>query len=324
MEQWPPTECAEAARREELVERVTFMLTVGDECGELMHEAFRAPRDQVASGLKADGSVVTDADKAIQRHANQRCLERGEVTVGEEFSTGTYGQDAWHTDPLDGTRDFDERRGNRETAITGFSAGWVATGEDGQVARAGVIKLPLLRRPASLVAIESGCAFSIQGEDIRELRIDPEPATGVVLITDSKNEPRDIAQILTTAGFTPVRAKAAVFKACMMADPTLASEFVEEYADTLSAAEQAALRSVVAGEQTIVGCISNRTQAHDHAAASRIIAEAGGLVCAPDGGPLSFEPGPQGSVFANNADVQQELVRALQESRAPQPETIRG
>ncbi len=301
---------------EELVERVEFMTDLGDECAEIMQAGFGADRDQVGSHNKPDGSIVTDVDEAIQRHANRRCTEHGDVTVGEEGSTGTHDQDAWHIDPLDGTRDFDDRRGRRKTSVAAFSSGWVTTGEDGQVSRVGVIELPLLAQPATLQAVENGGAFITQGGNTHRLQIDTRPATGVVMVTSRDNEEsRQYVDAIVEAGFMPVRVHGAVFKSSIFAAPELAKEHLEEYSDSLSAQEKEALQAVIDGTLTIVGNVSTKSYAHDHAAAGRIVAEAGGLVCAPDGGPLSFEPGSQGSVFANNHEVQQTLVGILQAAR---------
>lgn len=299
----------------ELVERVLYMADVGTEAADTMRQGFYAPRDEVGSRTKGDGSVVTDINEKIQRDANKACAAQGDAAVGKEDSTDTHEQDAWRIDPLDGTSDFDRRRGHRPTSIAAFSAGWVTAEKPGSptahTSRAGVIELPLLERPASFLAIEGQGAFCAQDGEVRKLEIDTSPTRGVVLVS-GRPSAQPYIDALEKTGFATVRADGAVFKGCLLVDPSLAKEYLQTHADSLSASEQVALQGVVSGVRRIVGSVSANTYAHDRAATSRLVLEAGGLVCAPDGSELKFGPGALGSVFANNSTVQEELIGALQ------------
>lgn len=60
------------------------------------------------SRLKADGTVVTDADLAVERSlCADLALERpDDAVLGEEFGAAGHGRRRWILDPIDGTRNF--------------------------------------------------------------------------------------------------------------------------------------------------------------------------------------------------------------------------
>ncbi len=99
-----------AARRRGSERELEAWLAVAHE---LCDEADRTCLDALRAGLrisaKDDGSFVTDADQAIERHIRERLAdafpEHG--VVGEEY--GDAGADTsvrWYVDPIDGTHNF--------------------------------------------------------------------------------------------------------------------------------------------------------------------------------------------------------------------------
>lgn len=83
-----------------------FAHVLADDADSQTTSRFRA--DDLRIEGKADGSPVTDADKATEeaiRRALSRARPRDSI-VGEEFGTEGYGSRRWVIDPIDGTRNF--------------------------------------------------------------------------------------------------------------------------------------------------------------------------------------------------------------------------
>ncbi|WP_298324879.1 histidinol-phosphatase [Haloactinopolyspora sp.] len=83
-----------------------FAHVLADDADSQTTSRFRA--DDLRIEGKADGSPVTDADKATEE-AIRRTLSRArprDSIVGEEFGTEGYSSRRWVIDPIDGTRNF--------------------------------------------------------------------------------------------------------------------------------------------------------------------------------------------------------------------------
>lgn len=93
------------AAEERFVEEV---VTIAKGGGDLTLEWFQSARLQVET--KADGTPVTNADRAAERYIRERVevLAPGSKIVGEEegVSEGTAGTFTWYIDPIDGTKGF--------------------------------------------------------------------------------------------------------------------------------------------------------------------------------------------------------------------------
>lgn len=90
----------------ELRSWLAFALACCDEADVIALAAFRTEIDVAA---KADGSFVTEADRAIERLVRQRIEDAypGHGVVGEEFGTEDGRVDTrWYLDPIDGTHNF--------------------------------------------------------------------------------------------------------------------------------------------------------------------------------------------------------------------------
>jgi histidinol-phosphatase len=86
---------------------VTEVVTLARAGAEMAADAYRAGR--VEADHKADGSVVTPTDLAVEQFLRERILERypNDAVVGEEqgSTAGTSGR-RWVLDPIDGTEAF--------------------------------------------------------------------------------------------------------------------------------------------------------------------------------------------------------------------------
>lgn len=100
---------------------------------------------------KADGSPVTEADRAVERElrAGLWATRPGDAVVGEEYGTAPGGERRWFLDPIDGTRNF-----VRGIPVWGTLIGLEAEG----VMRVGVVSAPALGR--RWWAVRGGGAFT--------------------------------------------------------------------------------------------------------------------------------------------------------------------
>jgi len=118
--------------------------------------AFRSPGLGIA--LKADGSVVTNADKESERKIRAQLSGAGYPVLGEEMGDTTAGSRfRWTVDPIDGTLGFTRGLPNFGTLI-GF--------DDSQAGKAlvGVIHLPASKET---YAAARGLGASCNGSAIR-------------------------------------------------------------------------------------------------------------------------------------------------------------
>ena len=85
---------------------ITFSSAIADEASEILRRHYGAPIEQE---LKADGSVVTEADREVERRV-RAMIQRyypGHGVIGEEFAAErTEAEYIWCVDPLDNTSEF--------------------------------------------------------------------------------------------------------------------------------------------------------------------------------------------------------------------------
>ena len=84
---------------------VELALSLADEASALALDHFR---HGVGSTRKPDGSIVTDADLAVERHIVATLTSRRPLDgiLGEELGAVAKGRRRWIIDPIDGTRNF--------------------------------------------------------------------------------------------------------------------------------------------------------------------------------------------------------------------------
>lgn len=235
---------------------------------------------------KPDGTIATAADLEISDHvvAFYNLLNR-KVVSEEVGRTAPYGSsNAYYLDPIDGTDDFEAAHQERRPSIAGFSLGEVIGGN----AVRGVIHFPLLATPR-LYWAEDGQTFRVmtRGGEEEQCLVDTEAKRGIVLVSEN---PHPYKERLTKMGFDVVSLGGAVFKAACVADPRLLGAFVPKLSD----------------QGPVVGFLSSSAQAHDYAAACRIVANAGGFT-----GPLPLTAGKHGCAFANTEQNRDLLLEAL-------------
>jgi len=64
-------------------------------------------QEEVSSMKKADSSIVTEADKKVERKITRKLQENSEYDViGEEYGGNTNKSEYWIIDPIDGTRNY--------------------------------------------------------------------------------------------------------------------------------------------------------------------------------------------------------------------------
>lgn len=91
----------------DLRERLAFALELADEADRLAMTYYRG---ELGTTEKADGSLVTLADRAVEARLRELLAQRypGESILGEEegYAEGTTGTGRWILDPIDGTHGF--------------------------------------------------------------------------------------------------------------------------------------------------------------------------------------------------------------------------
>ncbi|MDJ0974577.1 MAG: inositol monophosphatase family protein [Planctomycetota bacterium] len=140
----------------------------------VVEAAFAAP---ASSRRKADGSVVTDLDLALEEVLANTLLEldSGWGIVGEESGEIRAGTPTWHLDPVDGTSNF-----ARRSPLFGCQVALL----DGTTPLFSAVYEPL-RDDYTWAA--AGCGAWREGERLRLL--DPEPARAMVYVDVSKTGP---------------------------------------------------------------------------------------------------------------------------------------
>lgn len=146
---------------------------------------------KVTRGHKADGSVITEADLAMQQRvaSELHALSPDIVFLGEEMNSEEQiallgsGKSVWCLDPLDGTSNF-------STGIPYFSVS-LALIENGQVT-AGIVYDPVRNECFSATLAES---VTLNGQKIEtaDSGLDLKQSTGLV---DFKRLPAELAQRL--------------------------------------------------------------------------------------------------------------------------------
>ena len=124
---------------DELAGWLAFALEACDVADAIALEAMTR-RAELDVAAKADGSFVTEADRAIEREIRERIADRfpGHGVVGEEFGTeSATATTRWYLDPIDGTHNF-----MRGVPVFGTL---LAVERDGET-QAGVVSAPALGR----------------------------------------------------------------------------------------------------------------------------------------------------------------------------------
>lgn len=149
---------------------------------------------RLAGSLKADGSLLTEADLAAQQALAKALLRLcpGSVVLGEEMSASEQahglvaGRPLWCLDPLDGTRNF-------SAGIPYFSIS-IALLEEGQVTLAAVydpLRDELFHADRSSGALLNGAALQSRSE--------PQALQQSIALVDFKRLPTDLAMRLVSA-----------------------------------------------------------------------------------------------------------------------------
>lgn len=125
--------------------------------------------------LKQDGSIVTNADKAIERFFRERLPELipGSTVWGEEEGYSEPGENGlWALDPIDGTSNY--RYGSPHW---GVSVGYMHEG----IAKMGVIAMPDLGK---VYVGAKGIGAAMNGKALAQIRPGPIDATELVSYGD--------------------------------------------------------------------------------------------------------------------------------------------
>ena len=144
--------------RPELEQLLDFAVNLAREAGEITLKYFRGAH---GAELKADGSVVTVADREAEAHIRARLAEKfpDDGVIGEEAgeSAGSSGRQ-WIVDPIDGTYSF-----VRGVPLYGVMLGLEVSGET----VLGVVNLPAINELAS-AARGTGCFWNGQRARVSE------------------------------------------------------------------------------------------------------------------------------------------------------------
>ncbi len=169
--------------------RLELAREIADAAARVTADFFRSPK--LETERKADGSVVTPADRSIERGARERIAEvfPGDAVLGEEFGEGDGGAARsgwrWIIDPIDGTDSFVrgiptfatligiERAGELVIGLAEFPAlderleGVVGEGARWQDRKRGVAPSSVSETDAlgsSVIEITRPAVFSVKGE----------------------------------------------------------------------------------------------------------------------------------------------------------------
>jgi histidinol-phosphatase len=138
---------------------LSLAIELADRADRITMAAFRR---ELAVERKADGSPVTEADRAVERELRERleAARPADAVVGEEYGTAGTAERRWYLDPVDGTRNF----------IRGIPvfATLIGLEVEGRM-HLGVVSAPALG--ARWWAVSGGGAFS-SGRPIRVSRVD--------------------------------------------------------------------------------------------------------------------------------------------------------
>jgi myo-inositol-1(or 4)-monophosphatase len=225
------------------IERISrLLMRVADE--ELMPRFTR-----VVGRLKADGSLITEADTAVQERmvSELRAVSPDVLLLGEEMATARQrqvlqaGQDFWCLDPLDGTTNF-------ATGLPYFAIS-LALVRNGEAAAAWVYD----PTRAEIFVAERGQGARLNGTGL-EIRTAPDELRECVALVDTKRlEPALAYRLATQSPYRSQRSLGAVaLDWCWLA----------------------------AGRVHVY--LHGRQNIWDHAAGALVAAEAGALICLAD------------------------------------------
>lgn len=251
------------------MQHVDFAVTLAREAGAILLEHLGRPLEVERKSHRAD--LVTNADHASERHivdAIRRAYPASAILVEEEGASPGTSDERWIVDPLDGTTNF----------VHGYPPFCVSIGYEraGELV-AGAVYAPML---GECFAAERGAGATLNGRSIRVSSIDT------------------VAESLVCTGFVPGRwERNRVRFARMM-----------EAAQALRRDGAAALDLVTVAAGRFEAFWEFELKPWDVAAGALIVQEAGGTVCAIDGGPLDLAAG---SILATNGAVHAEMLELL-------------
>lgn len=266
----------------EYEEYLEFAKGLASEAGVIMERYFRA--EDIGTTIKEDKTPITLADTAI----NKLVIEKVRSTypnhgvIGEEESFDNGGELVWVVDPVDGTIPF-----SIAMPLSTFSLGLVSR-TDGQ-SLVGVINDPFLKH--LYWAVKDGGAYLNQTQIAATKQTDLRGSYISVLGTfggdtktpGSKKQTGEYIQKLESTG--------------------------AKYFSLLSQAYSAA--RVASGE--LIASVFAYGSPWDSAAASLIVAEAGGVVTDLEGKIRRYDEFGKGCLLSANRTTHQELLRLLTE-----------
>lgn len=222
---------------------------------------------------KADGSPVTDADKAaneiILKGLAEHFPEDNVLSEEAPFDTSrALGRRVWYIDPLDGTKDF--------VGQTGDFAVMVGLALGGRPA-IGVVVAPALER--MWVGVTGRGAFEERGGQRRPLQLSDTREGPLRILCSRKHRPPQIEQIADTLGPATLHPRGSV---------------------------GVKISLIASGEADLYLHPSPGTHLWDCCAPEAIMRAAGGVFSRPDGGEILYDPmstaNPDGLLAAGPAD----------------------
>jgi len=209
-----------------------------------------------AVSRKADASPVTAADQAAEQLILERlhaCAPQLPVVAEEEVAAGRIpeaGREFFLVDPLDGTKEFIERRGDFTVNIALIREGSPVLG----------VVLAPARQALFAADVEAGRAFRMRASSAREpLHVRAAPAAGLTAVASRSHRTPETDAYLARYRIAELVSIGSSLKFCL-----------------------------IAGAEADLYPRLGRTMEWDTAAGHAVLLGAGGKVAAPDGRPLRY------------------------------------